>query len=55
MNDALTQGELADLYDNAHNSRKARTLPMEMIFEWVDADRGCIMLKDLETLLARMG
>ncbi len=22
---------------------------MEMIFEWVDADRGCIMLKDLET------
>jgi signal transduction histidine kinase/pSer/pThr/pTyr-binding forkhead associated (FHA) protein len=22
---------------------------MEMIFDWVDADRGCIMLKDLET------
>jgi len=22
---------------------------MEMIFEWVDADRGCIMLKDIET------
>jgi two-component system, NtrC family, sensor kinase len=22
---------------------------MEMIFEWVDADRGCIMLKDLDT------
>src|SRR5262245_38136071 len=22
---------------------------MDMIFEWVDADRGCIMLKDLET------
>ncbi len=22
---------------------------MEMIFEWVDADRGCIMLKDVET------
>lgn len=22
---------------------------MEMIFEWVDADRGCIMLKELET------
>lgn len=22
---------------------------MEMIFEWVDADRGCIMLKDAET------
>ncbi|MCC7473948.1 MAG: FHA domain-containing protein [Pirellulales bacterium] len=22
---------------------------MEMIFEWVDADRGCIMLKDLES------
>ncbi len=22
---------------------------MEMIFEWVDADRGCIMLKDIDT------
>lgn len=22
---------------------------MEMIFDWVDADRGCIMLKDIET------
>lgn len=22
---------------------------MDMIFEWVDADRGCIMLKDIET------
>ena len=22
---------------------------MDMIFDWVDADRGCIMLKDLET------
>ena len=22
---------------------------MDMIFEWVDADRGCIMLKDVET------
>ena len=22
---------------------------MEMIFDWVDADRGCVMLKDLET------
>src|SRR5262249_28153052 len=22
---------------------------MEMIFEWVDADRGCIMLKEIET------
>ena len=22
---------------------------MEMIFEWVEADRGCIMLKDLDT------
>ena len=26
---------------------------MDMIFEWVDADRGCIMLKDLDTGQAR--
>ena len=30
----LTWDELADLYDAAHNGRKARTLPMETVFDW---------------------
>lgn len=31
---ALTWEELADIYDQRTNGRKARTLPMEYIFEW---------------------
>ena len=33
---ALTWNELADIYDKGHYSeaRPARTLPMELIFDW---------------------
>ena len=32
----LTWGELADLYDKAHAGRRARTLPMDTVFEWAE-------------------
>jgi len=31
---ALTFGELADFYDSKHGGRKARTLPMDDVFNW---------------------
>lgn len=30
----LTWDDLADAYDKEHSGRKARTLPMEYVFEW---------------------
>jgi hypothetical protein len=32
----LTWNELAELYDKVHSGRKARTLPMEKVFEWAE-------------------
>ena len=31
---ALTWGELADFYDSKNNGRRARTLPMNDVFNW---------------------
>lgn len=50
---ALTWEELANIYDKEHNGRKARTLPMDAIFEWAErrtdkfqvSDKGTIHLK----------
>lgn len=36
MNNTLTWDELANLYDKVGYSRKARTLPMDLIFEWAE-------------------
>lgn len=30
----LTWEELANFYNDAHNDKSARTLPMSMVFEW---------------------
>lgn len=35
---SLTWNELADLYDKAHSS-KARTLPMERVFDWAEKQK----------------
>ena len=32
----LTWDELADLYDSSSGGRRARTLPMEQVFEWAE-------------------
>ena len=37
MTKALTWNELADLYDKVHTGRKARTLPMDTVFAWAEA------------------
>ena len=57
MTKALTWDELANLFDKANIGRKARTLPMDTVFEWaekqtdkfqVSADEGTIhLIKDL--------
>jgi hypothetical protein len=31
---AITWEELADAYDSCHSNRKARTLPMDEVFDW---------------------
>ena len=31
---ALVWGEIADFYDSKHTGRKARTLPMDAVFNW---------------------
>jgi CO dehydrogenase/acetyl-CoA synthase delta subunit len=33
---ALTWDELANLYDKANTGRRARTLPMDTVFEWAE-------------------
>lgn len=33
---ALTWDDLATLYDKLHGGRKARTLPMQAVFEWAE-------------------
>jgi hypothetical protein len=33
---ALTWNELADLYDEKHSGRPARTLRMETVFNWAE-------------------
>ena len=51
----LTWNDLADLYDRQHTGRKARTLPMDHVFEWAEkqpdrfivAPDGTISLKCL--------
>lgn len=34
-NKPLTWNEVADIYDAKHTGRKARTLPMDVVFDWV--------------------
>ena len=36
----ITWNELADLYDAAHNGRRARTLPMDSVFGWAEKQIG---------------
>ena len=33
--DALTWDEVANIYDSRKGGRKARTLPMALLFDWV--------------------
>lgn len=33
----LTMDDFATIYDQHHGGRKARTLPMDRVFEWVQA------------------
>lgn len=33
---ALTWDELANIYDKTNSGRKARTLPMPVIFDWAE-------------------
>jgi len=34
LSKALTWDELANIYDESHSGRKARTLPMDSVFSW---------------------
>ncbi len=33
---ALTWEDLAEIYDKFHSDRPARTLPMDLVFKWVE-------------------
>ena len=47
MSKSLTWGELADIYDKCHSGRKARTLPMDVVFEWAEKQTDkFVLLKD---------
>ena len=39
LSTALTWEELADVYDESHCGMRARTLPMDAIFEWVEEQK----------------
>lgn len=34
-NKPLTWDEVANVYDSRHSGRKARTMPMDVVFDWV--------------------
>lgn len=59
IGEALTWDDLANYYDEHHGGRKARTLPMDQVFDWCErqtdvfrvAPEGTIhfILKEKET------
>lgn len=42
ISDALTLDDIADLYDEYHSGRPARTLPMERVLDWAEKQTDLI-------------
>jgi len=51
---ALTWDELADLYDQAHSNRSARTLPMDVVFSWAERQRDKFHVTPVEGTIHRI-
>ena len=50
LGEALSWDELADIYDKGNSGRKARTLPMDTVFEWVEGKRDKFKVKEGGTI-----
>ena len=50
----LTWNELADLYDKEHSGRKARTLPMDKVFEWAEKQTTRFYVDDTGSIYLRV-
>ena len=42
----LTWNELADIYDKNKGGRRARTLPMDKVFEWAESHKELFRMDD---------
>lgn len=50
LSKALLWDELADEYDKYHSNRKARTLPMDHVFEWAEKKQDKYLVSNKGTL-----
>lgn len=50
---ALTWDDVARLYDAHHSGRRARTLPMDEVFDWVASRRDLVTTTDDRYLIPK--
>ncbi len=54
MNKSITWEELANVYDKNNNGRKARTLPMDSVFEWGKKRKDIFYFEPIEGTLHKL-